>query len=252
MLWHRDISWVIHWDWINGWIMGISWNLHNGWMWDSPIVRFQTSLFGTALPYISRACVPGVLAIEQNEIEWTGWSSDVTCRDTKAPSLSREISDVRRANNDLLLGGTQRFTYSYNVTNPKLQQTSKNKPHVFPVFEPWKNWQLSLLPGSGFQPSGCGYLFLPSSCAESCSFCLYLRRPRQIKNHVFDVGSTGWQLRFGESLKIFSDSGCGWKIWSMYSIYIYTYIYPLCSMYGICTNSCPKNHPNVQCEAPQL
>lgn len=52
---------------------------------------------------------------------------------TKAPSLSREISDVRRANNDLLLGGTQRFTCSYNVTNPKLQQTSKNKPHVFPI-----------------------------------------------------------------------------------------------------------------------
>ena len=152
-------------------------------------------------------------------------TSDVTCRDTKitkAPSLSREISDVRRANNDLLLGGTQRFTCSYNVTNPKLQQTSKNKPHVFPILNMnlERNWQLSLLPGSGFQPSGCGYSN-PSSCAESCSFCLYLRRPRQIKNHVFDVGSTGWQLRFGESLKIFSDSGCGWKIWSIYSmIYI--------------------------------
>ena len=26
---------------------------------------------------------------------------------------------------------------------------------------------------------------------------------------------------------------------------VYMYVYPICSMYGIFTNICPKNHPNV-------
>ena len=59
-----------------------------------------SSPHGTVGTPIKRPGVPGVLA------KWdkmNTMTSHVTCRDTKAPGLSREISDVRRANNDLLL-----------------------------------------------------------------------------------------------------------------------------------------------------
>lgn len=231
MLWHRDISWDVHWDWINGingWIMGISWNLHNGWLWDSPIVRCFISVWHGTPVHFKGFC--------SRCLGYWGWHEMSPVETRKPPACRGKYRT----------SGVQTMTCSWAEHNDShaaimwQTQNCSRPPRTSHMFFPYLIWtlkelrQLSLLPGSGSNLQWCGCSkhgeISPSSCAESCSFCLYLQgRPR-------------WVDRLTDSEDFFRL----W-MWMKDLKYIqYIYIYTLCSMYGICTNSCPNKSPKCR------